>query len=95
MSRGTQRHNLADISPTAQRSGSGWVVGEGESIQLETKALCATPKERFRNHCKIRVIASREYPDNAHPRRGHLLQADSASFVPKHGAHVRLENNEQ
>ena len=57
-----------------------------------TRANCAaTPKECFRNHCRIRVIASREFPDNSRPRWWHLQQADSASFVPKHGAQIRME----
>ena len=76
--RGSNKHFSSGLIPKYAR-------------EYNASKLCATPKECFRNHCRIRVIASREFPDNARQRRWHLQQADSASFVPKHGAQIRVE----
>jgi hypothetical protein len=56
--------------------------------------LCAAPKEPFRNHCRIKLIPSGKFPDNDRPRVVFPKGRFPLALFPKHGAHVRLENNQ-
>jgi len=62
VSRGTQRQKLADASQV--RIGMGR-RRRGVDPELETKALCAMPKAPIRNHCRIKLMHSFRFPENA------------------------------